>query len=69
MDEEVGHVEQDGQEDEAEGPGHEVLEEVEEALGGVTEHLPQLADGEDADVEHDEQADKLDSDGPGQKGA
>ena len=60
------HVEKDREDDEADGSGHEVFDGVEEGVAKVAENVPQLDDGEDADVEDHKETNKLDRDGPAQ---
>ena len=69
MAEEVGHVEQHWKDDQTKSSSREVLQEVEEVLGRVTENLPELSDGEDADIEDHKEADKLDRNGAGEEGS
>jgi len=61
--EEVGHVEQHWKDNQTKSSGREVLQEVEKVFGSVTENLPELSDGEDADIEDDKEADELDRNG------
>ena len=44
-----------------------MLQEVQKVLGGVPENLPELADGEDADIEDNKKTDKLDCNGAREK--
>ena len=67
MAEEVGHVEQHWKDDQTKSSSREVLQEVEEVLGRVSENLPELSDCEDADIEDDKEADELDRDGAGEE--
>ena len=57
---EQSDVDDDGEGDEAHGPGQEVLDGVGEGLGHVAEDLPELVDGVQAHQEDDEQTDKFD---------
>ena len=66
MNVEERHVEKDREDDEADGSGHEVFDGVEEGVAEVAENVPQLDDGEDADVEDHKETNKLDRDGPAQ---
>ena len=50
---EYGNVEDNRDEDEADGPGRKVLEGVGERPVQVAQDVPELADGENAHVEDD----------------
>ena len=69
MAEEVGHVEQHWKDNQTESSSREVLQEVEEVLGRVSKNLPELSDGEDADIEDHKEADELDRNGTREKGS
>ena len=56
-------LEQHWEDNQTKSSSREVLQEVKEVFGRVTENLPELSDGEDADIEDDKEADELDRNG------
>ena len=64
---EVGHVEEHWKDYKAKGTSCEVLQEMQKVFGGVPENLPELTDGEDANIENNKKADKLDGNSARQK--
>ena len=62
MDVEYSDIKRDWDSYQTDGSSHKMFDSVHEGLVEVPQYVPELTDGEDANIKHDEESNKLDRD-------